>query len=249
MRLDHFLVNEGFFESRSKAQLAIQRSCVFLNGFPVTQKSFLVNEGDEVVVQALPVSYVGIGGEKLEPAIRKYPLSEGFYALDIGAGTGGFTDCLLQHGAGKVFAVDIGNGQLHSSLQNNPKVEAFENTDIRTFSSQSCLPGSMDIVSVDVSFISLSAILPFWRRFLKPGGLVFALLKPQFQMQQRKKIRGGIVKSDSERKKMLSEFIELAAIEDFRLEEVFPTSADGKTKNIEFMMVFSFVPQATYKHG
>ena len=248
-RIDQYLVNQGFFSSRTKAHLAIERQCVMLNGVLVTQKSHLVMKNDEVVVLRPPSLYVGIGGEKLEPALRKYLPAPGFSALDIGASTGGFTDCMLQHGAASVVAVDIGSGQLHPKIASNPDVVALENTDIRSFPANALPKGLVDVIAIDVSFISLAAILPVWSSFLKPDGLVFALLKPQFQMEKRIRMRGGIVKSSRERDKILDDFASIASASGFKLQEVFPTSADGKTKNIEFMLVFRYHVPTTYIHA
>lgn len=249
LRIDQYLVNKGFFASRTKAHLAIERNFVRLNGELVTHKSSPVAEGDEVTVTGQPTPYVGVGGEKLEAAIRKYSPGEGYIALDIGASTGGFTHCMLQFGAAKVIAVDIGSGQLHPDLQADSRVLSFENTDIREFHADSIAPEGFDVISIDVSFISLEAILPLWKTFIKSNGLIFALLKPQFQMQERKRMRGGIVKSDNEREKAVKNFTQKATLAGFQLLEIFPSSGDGKSKNIEFMIVFRNLSEVSYTHG
>lgn len=219
-----------------------------VNDMPVTQKSRPVADGDRVSVIAQPTPYVGIGGEKLEPAIRKYRPGKDYSALDIGASTGGFTDCLLQHGASMVTAVDIGSGQIDPSLLRNPRVRSFENSDIRTFSPELLPSSRVEVITIDVSFISLEAILPLWKKFLRPGGLVFALFKPQFQMKTRKRMRGGILKSAPLREKALADFSQAAGRAGYRELETFQTAADGKSKNVEFMVVFRYSAEESCIH-
>jgi 23S rRNA (cytidine1920-2'-O)/16S rRNA (cytidine1409-2'-O)-methyltransferase len=248
-RLDQVLVNKGMFPTRSRATLAIERELVKVNGSVVTQKSFRVKASDEVELIAEPLRYVGLGGEKLEPSLRAHLPPNGFHALDIGCGTGGFTDCLLQHGAGKVIAVDIGNAQIHFKLASDSRVEVFENTDIRTFNHPNIKDLKVDVITIDVSFISLETIIPIWQEYLKPGALVFALFKPQFELGKRVRLSGGILKSETMRQKLLAGFKRLVSSSGFTELGVFPTQADGKTKNIEFMTVWCYDPPKSYKHA
>src|ERR1700704_903548 len=190
-RADLLLVDRGLFESRARAQAAIEAGLVTANNKPVTKPS----EGIPVdaVVQAEPAHpFVSRGGVKLTAALEQYPIDiEGHVCLDVGASTGGFTEVLLANGASLVFAIDVGHGQLHPSLHSHPRIVSMEGTDIRSFEGKR-LPARPDIVVIDVSFISLKAVLPVALSLAAAPMSLLALIKPQFEAARKHSKRGII---------------------------------------------------------
>src|SRR4051794_35142857 len=194
IRLDQALVERGFFPSRHQAQSAIMAGAVNIDGQVARKASDLVRAEHEISI-ATRSRYVGRGGTKLEGAIAHFRIvCEGRVALDIGASTGGFTDCLLQHGATKVFAVDVGHGQLAWKIRDDPRVITLEKTNARHLS-QAEIPEPIEICVIDVSFISLTLILPNAFELLTPDGVILALIKPQFELAREDVGRGGVVRS------------------------------------------------------
>ena len=192
-RLDLFLVERGFFPSREQAQRAIMAGEVRVGDEIVDKASVTVARDAPVAVQAHS-RYVGRGGLKLEGALEHFGIDvTGMIALDIGASTGGFTDCLLQSGAAKVYAIDVGHGQLAWKIRNDPRVLAREKLNAR-FLTRADVPEPVDLCVIDVSFISLTLILPAAFELLTPDGVVVALIKPQFELQASEVARGGIVR-------------------------------------------------------
>jgi 23S rRNA (cytidine1920-2'-O)/16S rRNA (cytidine1409-2'-O)-methyltransferase len=191
-RLDNLLVTRGFFASRAQAQRAIMAGEVKV-GTRVAAKSSELLEPDAAVAVESPPQYVGRGGLKLEGALDFFEVDvREKVALDIGASTGGFTDCLLQRGAAKVYAVDVGHGQLAWKIRNDPRVIVLEKLNAR-FLSPEHIPESAYICVIDVSFISLTLILPNAFDLLTPDGVILALIKPQFELQRTDVGRGGVV--------------------------------------------------------
>ena len=191
-RLDVVLVAQGLFESREQAQRAVMAGEVTLGDRVLSKSSILVAPDAELSV-ALPAKYVGRGGLKLEGALNHFAISPAdAIALDIGASTGGFTDCLLQRGAAKVYAIDVGHGQLAWKIRNDPRVVVREHLNARELT-RADIPEPIDICVVDVSFISLTLILPNAFELLTPTGVILALIKPQFELQREDVGRGGIV--------------------------------------------------------
>jgi len=239
LRLDKWLVDHHYFESREKAQQAIEAGAVLVNQKPILKSSFPVDENDEVVVASSPLKYVSRGGNKLEKAIREFQIDfKGKTILDIGASTGGFTDCALQYGAEKVFAVDVGKDQLHPSLRSNPRVISLEETDIRKLTAADLKNEIIDIVVADVSFISLKKIFPSVLNFLKSEGIFIALVKPQFEVGSKKHFKKGIVKDSALRKKILDEMITEAESLGFKTKGKAETDYDGMKKNLEYLIYF-----------
>ncbi len=237
-RLDKWLVENHHFESREKAKQAIESGVIKINDEQITKSSAEVTEGDVVTVAYNPLKYVSRGGYKLEKAIREFQID--FYdktVLDIGASTGGFTDCALQQGAKKVFAVDVGSDQLHESLRRNQKVISLEKTDIRTLTPQQT-EGIVDIVIADLSFISLKKIFSSVRRFLNKEGAFLALVKPQFEIGQRKKFKKGIIRDELLREKILQEVLTEAANEGFVKSRITTTDITNDKKNMEYLILF-----------
>ena len=192
IRLDVVLVEQGHFASREQAKRAVMAGEVRLGDQVLNKSSVLVAQDAELSV-ATPPKYVGRGGLKLEGALDHFSINAaGAVALDIGASTGGFTDCLLQRGAAKVYAVDVGHGQLAWRIRSDPRVDAREHLNAR-YLTRADIPDPIDLCVIDVSFISLTLILPNAFELLTPTGVILALIKPQFELQREDVGRGGIV--------------------------------------------------------
>lgn len=193
-RLDLWLVQQGIFGGRDTAKRHIEAGDVSINGRTVTKPSAAVNDGDAVSCEARE-RYVGRGGYKLEKAIQTAALSlDGVVAMDVGASTGGFTDCMRQHGARLVYAVDVGSDQLHPSLREDAGVISLENTDIRDESVKDVLKEIPTFCSIDVSFISLKRVLPSVMELLSPDAVLVCLVKPQFEAGRAALGKNGVVK-------------------------------------------------------
>lgn len=207
-RLDILLVDKGYFPSRSKASVAIRSGFVLVNDLAVLIPSASVQEADHIRV-SVREQFVSRGGDKLYRLLLETGYEPaGKTVLDVGSSTGGFSDCLLQCGAMRVVAIDVGTGQIHPSLIQNPRLELHEKTDVRNF-----IPNQLfELITVDVSFISVLKILPYLEKMVLPDGDVMILFKPQFEQKERRKVKGGVLKkADAER--TLNQFIsELAAM-------------------------------------
>lgn len=191
-RLDALLVEAGHFESRERAQRALMAGMVFVNGQRADKPGQRVRKDVDITIQGAE-KFVGRGGLKLEGALAAFDVNPaGRVALDIGASTGGFTDCLLQHGAIKVHAVDVGHGQLHWKIRQDPRVVVKEGLNCRHLC-EADLGERVGIAVADVSFISLTLILPPAFQLLEPDGYMIALIKPQFELSRRRVGKGGIV--------------------------------------------------------
>lgn len=192
-RLDQLLVARGFFESREKAQRAIMAGQVRVEGGVMDKAGTRVGVEVELVVEQAE-RYVGRGGLKMEEALRAFGVNPaGWVCLDVGASTGGFTDCLLQHGASKVYAVDVGHSQMDWKIRSDPRVVVREKLNARYLTGED-IPEPVELCVVDVSFISLSLILPPAVALVRAGGVVIPLIKPQFELSQGEVGRGGIVR-------------------------------------------------------
>ena len=237
MRTDTWLVQNGHFPSRQRAQMAIQQGLVLVNGQPVKKASYKIGESDIINVTGDPLRYVSRGGLKLEKAIQSFQLDfSGKRILDVGASTGGFTDCALQHGAAKVYAVDVGISQLVDVIKQHPRVTFYEEQDIREFalSKMDNLPA--DIIVADLSFVCLTHILPGFPPLLKKGGIAILLIKPQFEMGSRTATKGGIIKNPDQREKAKKKVIECAEGLGFRLKGIIETDVENeRKKNIEYL--------------
>ena len=207
-RLDQVLVERALCGSRERAQRLILAGAVRHNGQTARKPSDRVNPGDEITVAA-PEKFVSRGGHKLERALEHFQLDvTGLTALDLGASTGGFTDCLLQHGAKKIFAVDVGRGQLAWKLRCDPRVVVMEKTNARYLKPEN-FPAPADLVVVDCSFISLKKILPPAVPLLQPDGKIVALIKPQFEAGKKEADRGrGVITDPAVHERVLAELRE-----------------------------------------
>jgi 23S rRNA (cytidine1920-2'-O)/16S rRNA (cytidine1409-2'-O)-methyltransferase len=233
-RADVVLVERGLFESRARARAAIEAGLVVANGKPVAKPSETIAADAEL--QAQPAHpYVSRGGVKLAGALEQYPLDiEGHVCLDVGASTGGFTEVLLAGGASVVFAVDVGHGQLHPSLREHPKVVSMEETDIRAFEGKR-LPARPDVVVIDVSFISLKAVLPVALSLAAAPMHLLALIKPQFEAP-RKHSKGGIIRDAAVHQQVCDDIAAFAAQLGCTEIRVFPCSIPGGDGNLEFFL-------------
>ena len=232
-RADVVLVERGLFESRARARAAIEAGLVVANGKPVAKPSETIAADAEL--QAQPAHpYVSRGGVKLAGALEQYPIEiEGHVCLDVGASTGGFTEVLLASGASVVFAIDVGHGQLHPSLREHPKVVSMEETDIRAFEGKR-LPARPDIVVIDVSFISLKAVLPVALPLAAAPMHLLALIKPQFEARMHSK--GGIIRDAAVHRQACDDIAAFAAQLGCTGIKVFPSSIPGGDGNLEFFL-------------
>ncbi len=231
-RLDLLLVERGLAESRARAQRLIMANVVAVDGHPVDKPGTRVPEDAEIVVeQGLP--YASRGGLKLEAALDAFSVSvEGMVAADVGASTGGFTDCLLQRGACRVYAIDVGYGQLAWALRQDPRVVVMERINARHLES---LPEPVGFVSIDVSFISLRLILPRVRNWLLPDGNVVPLIKPQFEAGRRQVGRGGVVRDPAVHRQVLQRLLTWAPTLQLYTWGVIRSPLEGPAGNIEFL--------------
>ncbi len=238
MRLDVYLTEKGMCQSRTAAKNLINIGGVTVNGKPAVKVSQEVSEKDEVnIVEIMLPKYVSRGGVKLEGALDLWNIPlDGLVCVDIGASTGGFTDCMLQSGAARVYAVDVGRDQLHERLRGDPRVISSENTDIRGFELPDEYREGADFAGTDVSFISLRHILPHIYRLLKEGGCAVALIKPQFEAGRENLSKKGIVRSESLRQKVVEEIRAFAEECGFTVVGAERSPITGGDGNVEYLM-------------
>jgi 23S rRNA (cytidine1920-2'-O)/16S rRNA (cytidine1409-2'-O)-methyltransferase len=234
MRLDQALVARGLVPSREKAQAAVLAGAVQLNGAPAQKSSRQVSESDVLALaESDATRYVGRGSRKLLHALEHFSIPvEGLVCLDAGASTGGFTQVLLARGAARVFAVDVGSGQLAPSLQSDPRVVNLERTDLRAAQ----LPGQFGFACADVSFISLRLILPRLYEQLAPNAMAVCLLKPQFEAGRAQVGKGGVVKSKAAHRQVLEDICAFAAQTGFALRGAVHSPIKGGSGNMEYLL-------------
>lgn len=235
-RLDQALVRRGLYPTRERAQGAIDAGMVRVNGQAARKPSLKVGGGDSIEVDGDPVPYVSRGGLKLQAALDEFEINvSDLTALDVGASTGGFTDCLLQRGARRVYAVDVGRGQMAPSLRGDPRVVVMEETDIREVSG---LPEAIDIATVDVAFISLTKVLPTVQRLVRPGGAIVALIKPQFEVGYGKVGKGGIVRDPKAHREAVESVVRAAQGLGLSVCGTMASPVLGAEGNREFLAIF-----------
>lgn len=235
LRLDQILVNRGLAPSRERAQSLILAGHVTVDGQLVSKSGTPINVKAEVQLIAPDHPYVGRGGIKLAHALDKFTIKvNGCYALDIGASTGGFTDVLLQRGAEKIVALDVGHGQLDWTLRNNSRVVVIEGVNAKTLK-PSDVPGPFDLIVIDVSFISLTKIFPVLPPLLKSKGEVIALVKPQFEAE-RAELRKGIIRESSIHERILDTVTNSAAEVGLLRTCLTPSPITGAKGNQEFFL-------------
>ena len=237
-RLDTELVKRSLAKSRTSAQSLIKDGIVFVNGSKVQKPAFETAEADEITIKGDLPRYVGRGGIKLEKALTEFAIAlNGYICIDIGASTGGFTDCMLQHGAALVYAVDVGSSQLADKLRNDKRVISLENLDIRNAVDK--IPEKADFIAIDVSFISLKLVLPTAKVLLRSGGAVVALIKPQFEVGKSGLGKHGVVKDEKLRKQAVDGISCFAADLGFTVNAVTISPITGGEGNIEYLIYLS----------
>ena len=235
VRIDNLLVEQDFFESRERAQRAIMAGEVRVGDHLITKSSELVEAGASVSVASRP-QYASRGALKLAGALDFFQVDvRGNTALDIGASTGGFTDCLLQRGAAKVFAVDVGHGQLAWKIRNDPRVVVMEKLNAR-FLSRADVPVLVDLCVIDVSFISLTLILPNAFELITPNGMILALIKPQFELQREDVGRGGLVRDPVLHEKVQRKIVNFVESTGHVVAGLVPSTITGADGNQEFFI-------------
>lgn len=234
-RLDVLLVERGLLESRQKAQATIMSGLVFVKGQRADKPGTAYPPDAEIEVRGNALQYVSRGGLKLEKAMAAFPIDlRGAICGDIGASTGGFTDCMLQNGAAKVYAVDVGYGQLAWKLRSDERVVCLERTNAR-YLTHAQIPDELDFSSVDVSFISLKLILPALRGLLKPDGRVACLVKPQFEAGREKVGKKGVIRDPEVHLEVLEHFLIHAKESDFTVLGITYSPIRGPEGNIEYL--------------
>ena len=233
-RIDTVLVSKGLAESREKARVMVMEGSVIADKRTVIKPGTLVREDADLQLVAAP-PYVGRGGLKLEGALEEFRLDvSGWAVLDVGASTGGFTDCLLKHGAGKVYAVDVGYGQLDYRLRKDARVVTMERVNARhPFQ----LPEMVDLATLDLSFISLQKVVPNVSGMVRDRGLLLALVKPQFEAGRQEVGRGGVVKDPLVHASVLGRFVCWAVDRGFKLEGLAASPLRGADGNREFFVL------------
>ena len=234
-RLDVLLTEQGYTDTRSKAQAIIMAGHVYVNGQKADKPGIAYEETVQLEVRGDVCPYVSRGGLKLEKALRDFGVKpEGYVCSDSGASTGGFTDCLLQQGAKKVYAIDVGYGQLDWKIRSDERVVVMERTNIRYVTPED-LGEPLDLSVIDVSFISLSIVLPAIKNLLKPTGQVLCLIKPQFEAGREKVGKKGVVREPETHKEVLDNFVALADRLGFNILGLTFSPVKGPEGNIEFL--------------
>lgn len=235
VRLDQEMVARGLAESRELAQRLILAGEVRIDSVPAFKSAQPVPAGAVIAVET-PPRFVGRGGDKLEAAFTTFPIDvTGLVCLDIGASTGGFTDCMLQHGAARVYAIDVGRGQLHWRLRNDPRVVVMEGVNARHLRAPR-VPEPAGFAAMDVSFISLTKVLPAVRQLLSPGAGLVTLIKPQFEAGREEVGRGGVVRDEAVRARVVDSVRAFGESQvGLEWQGVCPSPLRGPAGNVEFL--------------
>ena len=234
-------MRKGLVPSRQRARALIMAGKVLVNNQPVDKPGVMVNIGDDVIIKGEDIPYVSRGGFKLEKALQALGIDiTGFVCLDVGASTGGFTDCLLQHGASRVFAVDVGYGQLAWKLRQDSRVVVIERTNIRYMPTET-LPQLVDLITIDVSFISLKIVVPAVFKFLKKGAGILALIKPQFEVGKENVGKGGVVRDPTLHTEVIKDLSNFFSKTGLLREFVIPSPILGPKGNKEFIISLKYV--------
>ena len=238
-RIDKLLVDRGLADSRTKAQALVMAGAVLVNEQLVRKSSEVFSPQAQIRIKEEATSrYVGRGGIKLEAALRHFQIDvSGFVCLDMGASTGGFTDCLLQHGASKVIAVDVGHNQIDWKLRNDPRVEIREGVNARHLTPDD-FDEKFDLVTIDVSFISATKIFPAVSAILKTGGCFITLIKPQFEVGKGEVGKGGIVRDPAQHERVIAEVNAAAKSHGWDTRGVIESPITGADGNVEFLALY-----------
>ena len=236
IRLDQYLVQHGMIQSRERAKALIMAGVVFVNEQKVDKAGEMIKEDAKVEVRGHDIGYVSRGGLKLEKAMQCFPLTpNGKVCMDIGASTGGFTDCMLSHGAKKVYSIDVGYGQLAWKLRTDDRVVNMERTNFRYVTHEQ-IPEDIDFASVDVSFISLKKILPVMRDLLSENGQAVCLIKPQFEAGRENIGKKGVVRDPAVHSQVVSDIRTFAVENGFSVLNLDFSPIKGPEGNIEYLM-------------
>jgi 23S rRNA (cytidine1920-2'-O)/16S rRNA (cytidine1409-2'-O)-methyltransferase len=231
------LVEKGFVKSRQRAQALIMAGKVLVDDQPVDKPGFLVASGDTLELKGEDIPYVSRGGLKLEAALNNFELDvTGAICMDVGASTGGFTDCLLQRGAERVYAVDVGYGQLAWGLRQDPRVRVIERTNVRHMPADA-ITDAVDLITIDVSFISLKIVVPAIVRFMKPAAFILALIKPQFEVGKGQVGKGGVVRGPEQHQQVIASLSDFFITIKLKPEAVYPSPLLGPKGNREFFIL------------
>ena len=231
------LVEKGLVKSRQRAQALIMAGKVLVNDQPVAKPGFFVLADDAIELRGADIPYASRGGLKLEAALNNFRLNvTGWVCLDVGASTGGFTDCLLQHGAERVYAVDVGYGQLAWKLRRDPRVVVIERTNVRHMPTD-VIPDPVDLVTIDVSFISLKIVVPAIVRFMKPAAAILALIKPQFEVGKGQVGKGGVVRERKRHRQVIANLSDFFTAIQLQSKSVYPSPLLGPKGNREFFIL------------
>ncbi|MBO7171024.1 MAG: TlyA family RNA methyltransferase [Clostridia bacterium] len=246
MRIDILMVESGLAVSRAKAKEMILSGAVLCDGRQVTKASLDVSDAARISVTENPLQrYVGRGGLKLEAALDAFAVSvDGLVAIDVGASSGGFTDCLLQRGASFVYAVDSGSGQLHPKLASDARVRVMEGCNARYLEAEDFDP-IPTLAVMDVSFISQTLLYPALRRVMRDGGEFLSLIKPQFELDRASLGKGGIVKEEKLRKRAVDRVVREAEACGLALRKIIKSPITGGDGNTEYLAEFSVPPITT----
>ncbi|GAB6905525.1 putative rRNA methyltransferase YqxC [Desulfosarcina cetonica] len=248
-RLDTLLVDKKLCQSRERAKALVMAGRVMVNGRLCDKPGAQYPSESEIVLKGEDLPYVSRGGLKLEAALRATGMDcNGLICLDVGASTGGFTDCLLQHGAVCVFAVDVGYGQLAWTIRNDPRVVVIERTNIRTID-PSRITSPVDLVTIDTSFISLKIVVPTTLQFLKPNGIVLALIKPQFEAGRGRVGKGGVVRDPVLHQKIIDDLRQFFTDQGWVCGPVIPSPILGPKGNQEFIILLKQRVDSDFKSG
>ena len=235
-RLDVELVNRGLVESREKGRALIMEGAVYVNGQKAFKAGDKVKDGMQIEIRGAKLPYVSRGGLKLEKSLKVFPIDlNDTVCADIGASTGGFTDCMLQNGAKKVYAIDVGYGQLAWKLRSDERVVNLERTNIRYLDFDT-VTDEIDFISIDVSFISLKLVLPVAYELLKEGGSLVALIKPQFEAGREEVGKKGVVRDIEVHRDVIEKITEFAYETGFSVKGLEFSPIKGPEGNIEFLM-------------
>jgi 23S rRNA (cytidine1920-2'-O)/16S rRNA (cytidine1409-2'-O)-methyltransferase len=247
-RIDVLLVEQGFFESREKAKAAVMAGLVLADGERIEKSGAKVPRSVAITVKGAPHPYVSRGGLKLEKAIASFGIAmEGRVMLDIGASTGGFTDCALKNGAACVYAIDVGYNQLDWSLRQDSRVRVMERTNFRYLKPEDIIGPRPDFAAIDVSFISLRLILPTLKELLPPGAGVVALIKPQFEAGREAVGKSGVVRDPAVHEEVIGRVCGFAEAEGYGLQGLTYSPITGGEGNIEFLAYWRLGEAAAFQ--
>lgn len=236
MRLDNYLTEKGFFDSRTKAKQSIERGEIFINSKLINKASYEINVDLEYKIERIcEDSFVSLGGFKLKKALTDFNFDcNNLIVADIGASTGGFTDCLLKNGAEKVYAIDLNDELLHKSLKgDNRVISIIKNAKDLTLKD---FDDKIDLIVADLSFISLTMVIDTFSRILEVGKKMILLIKPQFETGEKKRFKNGIIRDEKVREQAVKSVSECAVLNGFSLENI-TTAPINKDKNVEYLIL------------